>query len=137
HCPARIEIAAGIERLAERLLGRDVGDGSADLRGRRIPRSPVPGETEVPELRGTRRREPDVGGRDVAMDDAAAVEVLESACNLPGDLHRSPDGKATIGRSLECRMKVTAREVFAHDERPPVVFAGIEDGHDVRMLGEL
>ena len=92
HRADREDVAAGVHRLAGDLLGRHVLGGAHDHAGHRHARGFVAvGDAEVEEAKGAAvLRNQQVGGLDVAMDDAAFVRVTESGTQLrqPPDFPR-------------------------------------------------
>src|SRR5437773_4219752 len=98
----RKNIGPMIDLFAERLFGRHVGDrarhrGRTGRRrrggpGRVLPRRASRGprrQTEVEDLRVALGRDDDVGGLDVAMDDAFGLRVGERVGNLNGEIDRA------------------------------------------------
>ena len=89
HEPDGKEIGAFVGLVAERLFGREVVDrpeqrahrGGPGLVGSERQRHP-----QVAELRLPGRREEDVAGLDVAMDDPGGVERRQAGEQLPADL---------------------------------------------------
>src|SRR5689334_16642846 len=82
------EVGAVIHRLGEDLFGGHVGDGSDDDAGFRKRTLDVraAGQTEVYDLDLAVGVDDEVGGLDVAVDDALAVRVLKAGEELDGDL---------------------------------------------------
>jgi hypothetical protein len=139
-----------VDALAARLLGGHVGGGPEDDPGQRpgpgeggglgeVDRGragagvarPGLGEAEVEDLDLSAGRELDVGGREVAVDDALAVGLLEGRGDLLGDLEGLVDGDRTPREAL--------LEVFTHDELEgeeglSVRFFQTVDGGDVRVV---
>jgi hypothetical protein len=85
---AREQVAAPVDRLAGELLGRHVRDGAehraelGELGGVEL------GDAEIGDFDAAVGEQDDVGGLDVAMDDAALVRVLQGAQQLAHDAAR-------------------------------------------------
>ena len=126
--------AAGDDRLAPRLLGREVPQGADDEpgRGEAVGEVVEPlGDAEVGELGVAARVEEDVGRLDVAVHDAAGVGGAERRQHLGRDPHRLVLGQlSTIGHRLGERRAV---DELHHDEQLAVRLAGVEDGDGVRV----
>ena len=134
--PERVEIAFGRSRLSDRLLGGKVGDG-ADQGAGADPRAPLGGrEPEVAEAGVTVVVEPDVGGLQIAVDDAARVGVLEGAADVGCDLNR-PRHRQMAPLGGEKPGDVAPGHVFADDVGIVVLLAGVEDADDVRVIAQL
>ncbi len=135
----RVEVGARVGRPAQRLLGRQVGDGpdqgalalgaGAALAGQ--------GEPEVAEPRALVLAQPHVRRLQVAVDDAAAVSVLERPADVDRDRHRPLELEPAALGGFEERGHVATRHVLGDDERPARVLAGFDDADDVRVLAEL
>ncbi|MBK6529503.1 MAG: hypothetical protein IPF99_07865 [Deltaproteobacteria bacterium] len=138
------DVAAGVDGVASHLLGREVrvlALDDAGLRGRRA----VGGarEAEVRELHLAVVREQDVGGRDVAVDDAqrlvvgvrGAVRVLQALAELPGDERRDlRRGQRVQGlEALEELPEVEPVDVLHRDVVAPLDLAEVDDLDDVAM----
>src|SRR5579862_159606 len=89
--------AAAVERLAARLLGREVAELAEDDPGRRLLELQRRArEAEVRELHLARVRQQHVRGRDVAVDElepAERVRVPEPARELLDDVDGDVDGE--------------------------------------------
>jgi len=94
------EIAALIEGAAHYLLGGHVEGGAGDgvLRGGHLAEHA--GEAEVNDFNGAGGGDHDVGGLDVAMDDAAGMGFGEAVGHLRNDADGFVDGKRTAADGL-------------------------------------
>jgi hypothetical protein len=155
HRAEREEIGARVDRLAERLLRRHVGDGAErHARARQLGRLVGPavgvvgrrerrlvlgelGEPEVEHLELARGAHEQVRRLDVAMNDAALMRRVERA----GHLHRQVDGLRDGDRAgLQQLLDALALAQLHHDERLAVVLLDVVDDADVRVVergGEL
>jgi hypothetical protein len=89
------------------------------------------GETEVEDLRLLAVGDEDVGGLDVAVQDAARVRGVDRVGNLRGQ----PQQQADIERTAVDRARERAPlEQLHRDERPPLVLVHLIDGADVRVV---
>ena len=135
--PEGVEIGRGADLAAERLLGGHVGDG-ADHH----PFAGDPGvvghdrQTEVPEAGLPVLGEPDVGGLEVPVNDAAGVGVLEGGGELAGDADGVGDGQTVIVGPVEQILDGAAGHELAHDEGPALVVSDVVDGDDVGVVTE-
>jgi hypothetical protein len=133
--PQCIDVAARVDLLlAPRLLGAHVGGRANSETGRRqlfsACRRDGSCHAEVDDHRVTFRQQ-DVVGLDIAMDDAAAVSVLQAvrhlACDREGLLHRQ---LFLAGQPLTQRLSLHVR----HDIIEKAIgLSGVVDGEDVRM----
>ncbi|WKW10994.1 hypothetical protein Strain138_000228 [Pseudogemmatithrix spongiicola] len=126
HAAERVLVDATVEPGAtERLLGthvarraeRDAGRGNRSLRA--IGRS---GDAEVAQL-GVARRQEDVLGLQVAVDDAAAMRVFEGIGHFAGDADRIIDRHRTFPR--QPRPESLALDEWHHEEDRVVARARI------------
>ena len=76
--------------------------------------------------------EEEVGGLDVAVDEAPAVGVVEAAGRLEADQQRLR--RAEPPAHVEHRPQAAAAEVLAHEVRPVVLLAPVVDRHDVGVV---
>ena len=86
----RIEVGAGVELHAHRLLGRRVA-GGAEHRARRLGPARLgerAGQAEVGDAHDAVLVEQQVRGLDVAVQDAARVRVLERGRDVAPDARR-------------------------------------------------
>ena len=108
----RVEVAAGVDGLAARLLGRQVlrgADHGGGLGHRRAGVGHRPGDAEVHHLDPAGRGEHHVGRLDVAVHDAGLVAVARARPGRPG----SAPGHARAG---SCGRRAARRA--ASDPRP-------------------
>ncbi len=146
HDAEREEVAAPVERLAARLLGRHVRVLAAqDRRVFASAQAALVGarDAEVGELHVALVAEEDVLGRDVAMDDLhraavvapAAMRVIERLGGLSDDPEAQREREA-LGASSAPRHRlaeVLAVHVLHRDEVRPPLLAELEDLDDARM----
>ncbi len=131
-----VEVALRAGRLAERLLGREIGHG---------PHQRAPADAGAP-LRRCQAEvaepgmpvvvEPDVRGLQVAMDDSARVRVLEGAGDVHRDLDRPRHLEPPPVRGQQ-RLHVAPRHVFADDVGAARVLSGVMHPDHVGMVSEL
>ena len=128
-----IEVGAGVELHAHRLLGRRVAGGAEDGAGRLGPArlGERARETEVGDAHDAVLVEEEVRGLDVAVQDPACVRVLERGRDVAADAGGLRNGKVRV--LVEDRAKAAAFEQLEHHERH-VVLAPVVDGDDVRMV---
>ena len=135
HAAQRVDVGARVEALAADLLGRDVAErpdpaavaGGAGVRGHAL------GEPEVGQVGVVVGAEQDVGGLDVAVDDAARVRRVERAGHLGDDVRRAGRVAGGARRARACagrRLDVAHRDV----ERPVVALARVVDRDDVGVV---
>ena len=150
------DVGALVDRLAARLLGRHVGgraedharlrcrvcasvgdcDRSADDAASARVAGPGLGEAEVEHLDLAVRRQLDVRGLEVAVDDALLVGFLERLGDLPRDRERLVDGDRP---ALQPRREVLALDELHHQEvgpSPVLERRGLEavEVRDVRVV---
>jgi hypothetical protein len=139
QAPGGVEVAAGIDLLATRLLGREVLGGADHGRGLRHRRARVgegPCDPEVHDLDLAGAGQHHVGRLDVAVHDAAPVAVVERVEHACGDLQR-PLGQqpATGVQQLAQRRAVDVlHDDVGHRADPGRVLAGVVDRDDGRMV---
>ena len=147
--PEREQVAALVERLSARLLGRHVRVLAAqDLRILAAPEVLIVGarDPEVRDLHGALVAEQNVLWRDVTVNDAQRATirtaptmcVVERFAHLADDpeleLERQPfDGAPTARLVRHGRAEVFAVQVLHRDEVRALLFAEVEDLDDVRM----
>ena len=140
----RVDVAAVVEPLAACLFGAHVGEFSAELAGRGsdglVGRD---GDAEVDEFGLSVARDEDVGGRDVAVDEAEAsallvapvVDVGEAAADLgddeEGELVREASSAGELGAVDGA--EVPAVHMVHGEEEGSVVLSNIEDGDEVAV----
>ena len=130
----RVEVAAGVERLAPRGLGRHVegraergaGGGDADVHAL------VLGEAEVSHLRVAFGVEQYVRGLDVAVQDAAAMRLGEGRGHLLEELDRAVGRERAL--AAEQVVQVLAVDELHGDVADAAGLAHGVDLHDVGML---
>ena len=132
HDPERVEVGAGIDVLALRLLGREVGGGPHDRAGLGEVAGPAghgPGDTEVGHLHLAGVVDDDVGRLDVAMHHPVAVSEAERR----GDPGRQIGGPVGVDRGglADDLGQGPARHVLHHHEVRGVDGAPVVDGDDV------
>ena len=132
----RVEVAAAIERLAARLLGRHIGGRTLHEGVALAFAAPAPREAKIDDLghepAGGGGAQEDVRGLDVAMDDVVAVGLREGLRDLAGEVHHLLDGErgALAQHHVEQRAAV---DQLHRDERRPGELAEVVDGDDVRV----
>ena len=134
------DVGAVVHFLAARLLRCHVGGCShhdalpgAGHRGHvglECGRSHL-GQAEIEHLHAVARGDEDIGGFDVAVDDARAVRRVERVGHLDAHIqHRVQAQRAPTEAILQRR----ALQVLHGDERSPVLFADVVDGADVGVV---
>ena len=130
--PERVDVGAAVERVALRLLGRDVVAGSEHPPGIRQRRRVVDArDAEVGQLGVAVRGQQHVVRLDVAMDHAALVGVRERRGHLDGDRERLRDRQGALQR--DALVQVAPVDELADDERAPVGLAAVDDRDDARV----
>ena len=135
------DVGAVIDRLAARLLRRHVGDGShhdalprAGHRGHvrlvRGRRSHL-GEAEIEDLHVTARSDEDVGGFDVAVDDARGMRGVQRVGDLDPTSSTVSSLEWTGGEPI---LQRRALQILHDDERSPVLLADVVDRADVWVV---
>ena len=102
----RVDVALAVERLAPGLLGRRVA-GGAEHRARRLGPGRLgegPGQAEVGDAQPAVLAEEEVGGLDVAVDEAPAVGVVEAPAGLEPDEQRLGRGESRPRSSIARRL---------------------------------
>jgi hypothetical protein len=140
HHAEGIEIRPGIKRLAERLLGGHVRHGADHrplagelLLGRALALAKRGEEAEVTELCGAVRRQPDIAGLDIAMDDPVPVGVVQRAAHTLGDPQCQLESQGAAGRPLDQVVDGASVDVLLDDVGQVLLLAGVMDRDDVRM----
>jgi hypothetical protein len=136
----RVEIALGIDVLAQGLLGRDVVGGAQHAAVRRQPLlGQRAGDAEVRDLGRALLVDEDVLGLDVAVDDAVVVGGAQRAGDLDGVGHRLADGQAPV--AADAVLEGLPFDVLEDDVRRAQTvrvlvpfLAGVDDADDVRMV---
>ena len=135
------DVGTVIDRLAAGLLRRHVGGGShhdalsrAGNRGHvRLVRGRRPhlGEAEIEHLHVIARADEDVGGLDVAVDDARGMRGVQRVGDLDAHVEHRGQAQRTGGEPI---LQRRALQILHDDERPPVLLADVVDGADVRVV---
>ena len=133
HEPERVEVGATVERRARALLRRGVARGADDRAGRLGPArlGERAGEPEVGDAHDAVLVEEEVRGLDVAVDEAAAVRVVERGGDLAADV-RGLRGREPVP-GVEHAAQRAAGEQLEHHERHAVL-APVVDRHHVRVV---
>ena len=136
----RVNVGAGIPLLAAHLLGRHVGERAEDRPGPRqvgggVGRVQEPGQAEIEDLRHPGRRQHDVSGFQVAMQEAQTVRGLECVTDLRAETHQLVQPHGTLPQS---RLERASRDVFHDEEVQAVLRVEVEDGRNagVREAGQ-
>ena len=144
HDAEAVDIRTMVDRAAVQLLRRHVRR-RARLRDRACLRGGVPQagrrltrqqrnrlrHAEVEHLHRTIPHDLNVGGLQVAVDDAFRVGGAERRSELAPNRQRSRQGDAL---APEFAGEAVALDVFQHEIRPSVVLDDVVDGRDVRMI---
>ena len=135
------DVGAVIHGLAAGLLRRHVGGGShhdtlpcAGNRGHvrlRCGRRSHLGEAEIEHFHAIARPDEDVGGFDVAVDDARAMRGVQRVGDLGAHVEGGVQAQRTGGEPI---LQRRALQILHDDERPPVLLADVVDGADVRVV---
>ncbi len=132
HDAERIEIGAAVDRLTERLLGREVRGGADDeTLVRHAARCAREGESEVGDLVDRQRRrlgDQHVRRFQVAMDDAVLMRVLERR----EQLERQPRDAVEVARRA-CA-EIAAVHELHDEERRRAVTADVVDRDESRVV---
>ena len=137
HDAERVDVRAAVEGPRGDLLGREVGDGPherARLGEARLGGGV--GEAEVHHAHAHARaaflaRDHDVGGLDVAVNDAARVAVVEGLGDLDADVHDLAEAQRLVADESQQGRPPDQR----HDEEErPLVSAEIVDRDDRRVV---
>ncbi len=144
HHPDRVEVGAGVHRLAQRLLGREVlrgADHHAGLGHRGDPALQRAGDAEVHDLDVALAVEHDVPGLDVTVHQAHVVRGLQRVQHTDGDPQRLLDRHRAVlaDRLVDGVPQALAVDQLHHDVRRAGavlgdVLAAVVDGDDVRVL---
>ena len=115
----RVEVALGVDVLAQGLLGRDVvGRAQHAAVGRQPLLVERAGDPEVGDLGRALLVDEDVLGLDVAVDDAAVVGGAQRAGDLDRVGHRLADGQAAV--AADAVLERLPLDVLEDDVRAPV-----------------
>ena len=88
-------------------------------------------EPEVGKVRATLRVEQDVGGLEVAVDDALPMGDLKGVADLRQELRRLPEGERVRGQARRQRDPL---DELLHEVVLALVVPDLVKGHDARML---
>ena len=132
HGPQAVDVGAGVNlpHPAGGLLGRHRGGCAEDGAGHRGVAVVAAGEAEVGEVRGARGVEEDVRRFDVAVEDAAGVEVMDGSGDLDDEVNRLGHRQRPVA---EAGGEVVAIDEIHGAPQLPVSVAGVVDRHDSRM----
>ena len=144
------QIRAGVEFLAANLFGRHVGHGAEsgagtgemvgiDAEGGERSgggfglRARVRdlGEAEVEDFGVAALGDEEVGGLDVAVNDAFGVSGIERVGNFDGEVEEAVKLHGTAGDEV---LQSLTLQAFHGDKSPAVFFADVVDGADVGMV---
>jgi hypothetical protein len=132
----RVDVRACVDALAGELLGRGEVDGAdpAAAVGQWFQRIERAHEAEVAEVGVVAGAggEQDVGGLDVAVNQAGGVGDVERRGDLGDDRPRARGGQRAV--VLEERVQVAAGDVAHDDVQRPVLLARRVDRHDVGVV---
>ena len=137
HDAERVEVRARVDRLAERLLGREVFEraenrlvgGGAGLVAVEVER-----QAEVGELHLVVRGQQEIPRLDVAMQDAEGVQGRESFERLRRPLHGVRDRQRACRRIQRQAIaeRAAVDDLHGQEDRLAGLF-DVEDPHDARM----
>jgi hypothetical protein len=134
HAAERVDVGAGVDRLAAEVLGRHEVDGPDPAAALGDPRRLGvldAGDPEVAEV-DVRARDQHVRGLDVAVHEAGGVRGVEGAADLRDDRGRPARREPPL--AAQERVEVRARDV-AHDQvEVAVLLAGAVDRDHVRVV---
>ena len=133
HRAERVDVGAHADLLAADLLGGDVVHGAQQPAGAAVVEAAEPhAEPEVGQVDVAPRVEQDVGGLDVAVDEAARVRGVERRGHLGDDRRRALGLEPAF--AAQHGAQVLALDV-AHDlEQHAVLLARVMDRDHVRMV---
>ncbi len=123
--------ADGAACAGEMVFGEPAsGVGGGVTGGRRAGNGGL-GKTEVENFCVAARGDENIGGLDVAMNDAFGVSGVEGVGNVSADFEKALDFDGRVGDDV---LERGAFHVFHDDEDAAVVFLDVVDGADVRMV---
>src|SRR5438876_3251902 len=132
HDAAGKDIGAAIHHLGVDLLGRHVSDGADNLAGAGHGIVANAGDAEIHDLAIAVAQHHEIGGLDVAMDDAAAVRVSQAIAGLHDVSQLFYDGDLPVaGDDLIERLAV---EELHHQIGIALMIAQVIDDDDVGVL---
>ena len=133
HDPERVDVGLAGDLAPERLFGRHVvrraehAAGGGEALG--LQRA---GDAEVGDLGAAVAVDQDVLRLHVAMDELVLVGALERAADLDRVCHRL--GHRQAPEPADALLQRLALHVLEDDVGIPVVLAGVDHGHDVRVV---
>ncbi len=135
----RVEVAAVVDLLTADLLGRHVVRGAHGEAGGGEPGAHAdvvaePRYAEVADLHGAVGQPHDVGGFEVAVDDAPPVGVAEGVRDLFGDVDDVLDGERVLLVLLQELAQVLPVEQLHDEVRDVLVLAEVVDDGDAPVL---
>ena len=89
------------------------------------------GEAEIEHFHAIARADEDVGGFDVAVDDARGMRGVQRVGNLDAHVEQRVQAQRTGGEPI---LQRRALQILHDDERPPVLLADVVDRADVRVV---
>ncbi len=105
HDTETIQIAAFADRFAGGLLGRqELRSANHSPRGRQVLAGENLGDAEIGQLDDALVGPHNVGGLDIAMDDAVIVDVAEGGANLQGNFEHLGPGKRPWAMRISSRL---------------------------------
>ena len=132
----RIDVRAPVEGARGDLFRREVGDGADEgpglgqaRFGHRVREAEV--HDPHPGPRTLLPRDHDVGGLDVAVDDASGMAVVQSLRDLDTDVHDLPEAQRLVPDQAQQVGSACDRH---HEEERPLVAPDVVDGHDGGMV---
>lgn len=147
HGAERKQVGAGIQFLATHLLGRHVGEGADDRSGDRkrlgatcggqvrragqLARRRLLGQTEIQNLGPPVTGDEEVGGFEVAMDDASGVRGLQRIGKLDCPAQQVGQGQRPAGDAFAQRGAI---EVLHRNVSLSVGFAQVVNGADIGVV---
>jgi hypothetical protein len=135
HAPQGVHVGGGAGGLPEGALGREVEAGADDLPGGGERRPGVveeAGDAEVADLEGAVGVQQEVGGLDVAVDDALRVRRGEPRGRLGGQIGHPAGGQRA--RRGQHPGEAVALDQLHHQVQPVVVLAEVEHADQVRVV---
>ncbi len=133
HGAERIQVR-GIGQLeALHLLGRHVAGAAGDAFDARDVRVGHQCDAKIDDAHVAVLREHDVRGLDVAVDHAARVRVVQRLGALEHELDHVIDAQQVVGAAVG-RQRARAVHVLGDDIAVAVLFAGVVDRQDVRVV---
>ena len=122
---------AGAGQLQRGLDGTRAAGSGADRLGVFAHHGGELGEPEIENFCRAAVDQKNVGGLDVAVDDAFGVRRIKAAGNLNADLQQFRQLDAALGDAV---LESLALQQFHGDERTAFEFADVVNGADVRMV---